>query len=64
MMTVTHVCGHTQGVTYDEYPEEKILRLGKSKAQFVREQTEFLEKNLCPLCFNIEKERNPNCKVR
>ncbi len=64
MITITHICGHTQPVFWDEkFISEIILRtLHKTKEQFIQEQCSFLESNLCPGCYCAAKEKDPNLK--
>ncbi len=63
MITVTHTCGHTQATNLDRIARGAPKMLGKSEEQFIREQVEFLEANLCPECYRRAKELDPSTKT-
>jgi hypothetical protein len=70
MLTVTHICGHTQLIRIDELwdrLEEKAAaenkpspqeRLGKTREEFIGAQVAFFQRNLCSACFSTEKDRD------
>jgi hypothetical protein len=56
---VTHSCGHQQVCT----PTKKKLALGESKwPGFIDRQYSWLADNLCPGCYTLAKEQDPNFK--
>jgi len=63
MITVVHICGHSQGLhSLERIAEKSVTVLGKSKEQFIQAQLNFLESNLCPSCYTAEKEKNSEYK--
>jgi hypothetical protein len=56
MLTVMHSCGHSQNVYSLEVRAkkavEKRIRTEEWAKNFLKEQTEFLQRNLCPGCFS------------
>lgn len=64
ILVVVHLCGHEQECPgIDRLSKSPhLVRIGKTSEQFVREQTGWLEANLCPDCYNREKEINPGLK--
>jgi len=56
MLTVVHLCGHSQNVNSLEVRAKSAVEKGihtKEWAEnFLKEQTDFLKRNLCPGCFS------------
>ena len=55
MLTVIHSCGHSQNMYSLEVRAkqavEKGIRTEKWAENFLKEQTDFFKRNLCPGCF-------------
>lgn len=56
MLTVIHSCGHSQNIhsleTRTKSAVEKGIRTKEWAENFLKEQTDFFKRNLCPGCFS------------
>ncbi len=63
MLTVKHLCGHTQDTRVDEWAVrlvEKELRTQEQADRFVKEQVAWLSGHVCPYCYCAAQGIEPN----